>query len=560
MKILEISKNYKNITRLIKILSILSRYGFSAFLSRMKVGLSALPERVFHIKREKFVARFTEPERLRLAIEELGPAFIKMGQILSMRPDIIPPEYAKELEKLQDKTPPVSFNEIKEIVESESGVIIDELFDSIDEIPIASASIAQVHKAVLKSGEVVAVKVLKPKTREIVEKDLNIMQILAKLASQYIPEIMVYKPNEVVKEFSEILVGELDFLKEANNIGRFCKFFRDENYVHVANVHREFSTNRMIVMEFIDGIKVSDIESIEKAEMDRKSIAENGARVFLKEIFEFGFFHADPHPGNIFVLPDNVIAPVDFGITGYLDEEGVQMIGNILLGLLNRDVDRILRNFRRYDFVKEDIDFRRLKIDLYDLFDETIDVPLSKISVPNSLYAVFSLVRKYRINLPGEYFLILKVLLQVDGVGRELYPDFSITENAKPYVEKWFYKQFSLKRYFKEILYILEDLSYLIKTIPIEFSTIVKRVLLGKLKIPIHHEGLDHAVKQLDRIGNRVSFSVIIASLLLSSSLIIQAKVEPIIKGYPVLGLLGFLGAAVMGLWLLISIIRSGKL
>jgi len=560
MQLLKINKNYKNFARLIKILSILSHYGFSAFINRIRVGFVSIPERAFNIKRKKSIARYTEPERLRLAIEELGPAFIKMGQILSMRPDIIPPDYAKELEKLQDRTPSTPFNEIKGVIEVESGISIDELFDHIDETPIASASIAQVHKAILKSGELVAVKVLKPKTREIVEKDLSIIQLLVKLASQYIPEIRVYKPSEVVKEFSEILLGELDFLKEANNIERFNKFFKDEQYVHIPNVYREFSTNRMIVMEYIDGIKVSDIEALEEANMDRKIVAENGAKITLKEIFEFGFFHADPHPGNIFVLPGNIIAPVDFGITGYVDEEGVQIIGNILLGLFNRDVDRILRNLRRYDFVKEDIDFRKLKIDLYDLIDETKDIPLSKISVPNSLNAVFSLVRKYRIDLPSEYFLIIKVLLQLDGVGRELYPDFSITENAKPYAEKWFYKQFSLKKYFKEVIYVLEDISHIIKTVPSEFSIVVKRLLLGKFKIPIYHEGLDHTVKEMDRIGNRISFSVIIASLLLSSSIIIQAKVEPIIKGYPVLGLLGFLVAFVMGIWLLISIIGSGRL
>lgn len=559
--ILKINRNYKNFTRLVKIITVIGKYGFSAFLSRIRAGLGALPDRILSARQEKSLIKLTEPERIRLAIEELGPAFIKMGQILSLRPDIIPQEYAKELEKLQDKTPPADFAKIEEIIEREIGESTGDIFREIDHVPVACGSIAQVHRAVLKdSGDTVAVKVLKPKTREIVETDLSIIKLISRLAANYIPELQAYNPVETVQEFSEILLNELNFIRESYSVERFSRFFKGEPNIHIPKIYKEYTTGSVMVMEFIDGIKISDIERLEESGLDRKKIAENGAQISLRAIFELGFFHADPHPGNIFILPDNVVAPVDFGITGYVDDEGIQIIGNILVGLLDRDADKIIRYFQRYNFITEDVDLRRMKIDLYDLMDMTQDVPLSQINVSSSIQALFSITRKYRVRFPSEYFLIFKTLLQVDGVGRKLYPEFNVTEAARPYVRRWFFKQYSPKKYAKEIFQVLDDINYIIKSLPMEMGSIVKKIRFGKLKLPIFHENLEKAVTEIDRIGNRLSFAIIIAALLLSSSLIVQAKIGPFIRGYPVLGLAGFFTAVIMGLWLLIGIIRSGRL
>lgn len=484
-----------------------------------------------------------------------------MGQILSLRPDIIPPEYAQELEKLQDKTPPVPFQNIMEIIENEFAGNVDDVFRSIDEAPVASGSVAQVHRATLKnSGETVAVKVLKPKTREIVETDLSIIGHLVRLAASYIPELQAYNPIQTISEFSEILLNELNFLKEANTIERFSRFFKDKDYIHIPKIYKNYTTNSVMVMEFIDGIKVSNVSALEKAGMDRKAVAENGAEITLIEIFEFGFYHADPHPGNIFVLPGNTIAPVDFGITGYIDEEGVQIIGNILFSLIEGDADKTIRYLKRYNFITDDVDVRKLKIDLIDFMDGTQDIRLSQINVSSSIGALFSITRKYRIKFPSEYFLIFKTLLVVDGVARKLYPHYNIMESVRPYMRSWFFKQYSPKRYMKEILILLDDINYFLKYLPTELSLIIKKIRFGQLKLPIIHENLEKAVSEIDRTGNRLSFSIIIAALLLSSAIIVQAKVGPFIKGYPVLGLAGFFTAVVMGLWLLIGIIKSGRL
>jgi ubiquinone biosynthesis protein len=559
--IFRINRNYKNLTRLVKIISIIGKYGFSAFLSRIRAGLGPLPERLTKIKQEKSVIMLTEPQRIRLAIEELGPAFIKMGQILSLRPDIIPPAYARELEKLQDRTPPVDFERIKEIIESDTGESIDDIFSEVDPRPLASASIAQVHRAVLKkNGETVAVKVLKPTTRKIVETDLSIIKLFVRLAAHYITEIQVYRPLEIIQEFSEILLKELDFSREAGIIKRFSRFFKDDKSVHIPEVYAEYSSSSVLVMEFIDGIKVSDIEKLEQAGLDRKEIANNGAQISLRALFEFGFYHADPHPGNIFVLPGNVVAPVDFGITGYIDDEGIKIMGNIILGLLERNPDRIIRYFQRYDFIGDDVDVKKLKIDLYDLMDLTVEPTISDLDMSSSIHTVFSITRKYRVRFPSEYFLVFKTLLEVEGVGRKLYPEFDVTKSALPYIRKWSFEQYNPTKFFKDSLHLLDDLQYIIKLLPVELGTIIRKVRSGKLKVPILLDNLEKAVTEVDRIGNRLSFSIIIAALLMSSSIIAQAKIGPFIKGYPVLGMAGFFTAAVMGIWLLIGIIKSGRL
>jgi ubiquinone biosynthesis protein len=561
MGFFRINRNYKNFARLVKILSVLGKYGFSAFLKRISDGLGAIPKGVVSIRQERTIIGMTEPERLRLAIEELGPAFIKLGQILSLRPDIIPPRYARELEKLQDRTSPVPFIAVRKTIEEEFGTSISDIFSSIEEQPVASGSIAQVHRAVLRDmQEEIAVKILKPRTRQIVETDLNIIRLLVRLASGRIPEFQAYNLTQIFGEFSEILLAQLNFLREAKTIERFSHFFRGDDYVHIPRVYMDYTTESCIVMEFIDGVKISDVERLEREGMDKKEIAKNGAMLALREILDFGFYHADPHPGNLFVLPGNVIVPVDFGITGYIDEEGVLIVGNILLGLIERDVERILRYFKRYDFVTEDVDEKKLKIDLYDLIDTTKDAPLSRISITSSIRAIFTITRKYHIRFPGEYFLIFNTLLESDGVGRMVDPDFNITEFAKPWVRRWAQRQYSPKRYMKDLFFLIEDLGYFIKLLPSEINVMLRRLRSGKIRLPLYHENLEKAVSKIDRTGNRLSFAVIIAALLLSSTILVQAKVGPFIRGYPVLGLAGFFTAFVMGLWLLLGIIRSGKL
>jgi ubiquinone biosynthesis protein len=563
MNIFRLNRNYKNLTRLVRIISIVAKYGFSAFLARIQAGLGVVPARVFHTAQDASTRTLTEPQRVRMAIEELGPAFIKLGQILSLRPDIIPPAFALELESLLDRTPPVAFSAMREIIEEELSAKLEDVFEMIDETPVACGSIAQVHRGVLREGgHTVAVKVLKPGTRETVETDLSIIRYLVKLAQNYIPELDQYRPVQIVGELTEILRDELNFVREAHTMERFARFFgqKDRGPIHIPEVYMRYTERSVLVMEYIEGIKISDVRALKDANMDLVAIAENGARMGLKEIFEFGFFHADPHPGNIFVLPGNVIAPIDFGITGYVDEESVQVIGNIFLGILDRDVDRVIRYLRRYDFIGPDVDLRRLKSELYHVIDLVGDSRLEEIDMASTLQALFNMIRTYRIQFPGEYFLILKTILQIDGFGKKLHPDFNVTKIATPIIRRWFYQRYNPKKSLREIYFFVDDMQHYLKILTTEMGTLIKKLGRSNMRIPLYHENLDRAVSELDRTGNRLSFAVIIAALLLASSILVQAGIGPFIRDYPVVGLLGFLIAAVMGLWLLIGIIRSGKL
>jgi ubiquinone biosynthesis protein len=561
MNVFKIGKNYKNLTRLIKIVSIIGKYGFSAFLSRIRVGLGVLPERFFRSSQEQNIVSLKAPQRLRLAIEELGPAFMKLGQLLSLRPDLIPPEYVHELEKLQDRTPPVKFENIRRVIEQEFASDVREIFSEIEETPLASASVAQVHRAVLReNGTTVAVKVLRPGTRELIEIDLNIISHLVRLAVHYIQELRSYDLMQTVAEFTDILMGELNFLKEASTLERFRRFFQSYDFVHIPKVYHEYCTPSVLVLELIDGIKVSNIPALEEAGIDREVIAHHGAQIALKEIFEFGFFHADPHPGNIFILPGNVVAPVDFGITGYIDEESMQIIGSILFGIVESDPDRIIRTFQRYNFIREDVDSRKLKINLMDLLDMTREQALSKINASSAIGALFTITRKFRIKFPSEYFIVFKTLFQIDGVARRLFPEYNLMESMRPYMRRWAFAQYSPKKYLKDLMLILDDLNFYVKSLPSELGPLIQKLRFGRFKIPLVHENLDRAVSDIDRTGNRLSFSIIIAALLLSSALIIRANVGPFIEGYPVLGLAGFFAAVVMGVWLLVGIIKSGRL
>jgi ubiquinone biosynthesis protein len=560
MQLFSISRNYRNLGRLIKIISIVAKWGFSHFLSRIRAGLGVVPPRIFRIRRQPELHELTEPERVRLAAEELGPAFIKMGQIMSIRPDIVPPAYAKELEKLQDRTPYMPFERIRTVVEEELGLPIDELFEEFDEEPVASGSLAQVHRAVLRDEGEVAVKVLKPGTRRTVHQDLSIMRMLVRLAVQYIPELRPYRIEQVFQEFSDILIGEMNLVREARVMERFGRFFQNTEYVHVPRVYRRYTSQSVLVMEFIHGIKITNHQAILDAGLDPHEVIRNGGRMALREAFELGSFHADPHPGNLFVLPGNVVAPVDFGITGYVDSEGLLLISQIFSSIVERDVDKIIRYLRRYNFLPDDTDLRKLKIEIHELIDTYEQKPLPHAPSQTAVQSLFALSRRHRIAFPSEYLLMLRTFLEVDGLARELYPEFSMIEFARPYVRRWMVRQYAPHRYFKDLRTLVEEIGFLIKSVPADMSVFLRRLARGSLRIPLYHENLERAVVELDRVGNRVSFALITAALLLASSILVLAQVGPTLLGYPVLGLLGFTAAAIMGIWLLIAIIRSGRL
>ena len=361
MQVSKLTRTYHNIKRYRQILTILLRYGFDDVLGRLKIDYYIqLGKKIIPKFKAQEIENKTTAERLRLALEELGPTFIKLGQMLSVRPDLIPENFIRELQKLQDEVPAFSVEQAKAEVESQLGKPVEQLFSSFDDVPLAAASIAQVHRAEKKDGEQVAVKIQRPNIQSVIESDLNILFDLAELMEMHIPESELYNPVGIIQEFAKTIRRELDFIREGRNIDRFRRNFKDDETVYVAQVYWELTTERVLTMEFIDGIKISELDKLEAAGLDKKIIAFNGGQAILKQVFDHGFFHADPHPGNIFVLPNNVIAPLDFGMMGSLDEELMEIAGNLLTAIFRKDVNK-------YDKIKTIIN--DYKVDLIGTMD-----------------------------------------------------------------------------------------------------------------------------------------------------------------------------------------------
>ncbi|GAB4376628.1 MAG: AarF/UbiB family protein [Calditrichia bacterium] len=561
MNPLGLRKSLRHLNRYQEILKIFVKYGFWDVVEKIKIGLlfdisrKILP----HLEKKEYAALGT-PVRLRLAFEELGPTFIKLGQMLSLRPDLIPPHIAQEFTRLQDEVAPVSFEKLKPLLEETYADGFLETFAEFEETALAAASMAQVHRARLKSGEEVAVKILRPNIHQIIETDLEILFNLAELIAKYVPESELYDPVGIISEFSRTIRREQNLMLEGRNIDIFRRYLQGEDYIKIPLVYWEYSSEKILVTEFVQGIKISDLPALEKAQIDRKKVAENGARAILQQIFEFGLFHADPHPGNLFVLPGNVIAPVDFGIVGRIDEDMKEDLLNILRGIVDKDAYRITRTLLNIGLIEDQVNFRNLKHDLLDYLDRYYGVPLNQLNTAQLLNEFMELVRNYRIKLPPDLVMMGKALTISEAVGTQLYPEFNMFDLLIPYTKKMFYQRWNPAYHYRHLNRLLDTSLDLLKNLPEDIRNILEKFKKDQLTVRFQHQGLEHLTRELDRSSNRISFALIIAALIIGSSMVIQLDKGPFLWGYPALGIIGYLLASVSGFWLIIAILRSGKL
>ena len=546
-------ERYQDLKRYSVIARVLVRHGFKEVLDRLRAR--------YHVTFVKEEARNGRPtaERLRLVFEELGPTFIKFAQVLSSRPDVLPSEIVKELSKLQDDVPPFPFEDARALIENQFGRPVSELFSFIDARPVAAASLAQVHRAGTASGDEVVIKVQRPGIAKMIETDIRILREFANLAHNHVPEIRCFEPVRLVDGFARSIRHELDFVREGRNIERFRTYFAGTPTVYIPRVYWDLTTPRVLTIEFIDGIKISELDRLEAAGLDRKAIALNGAHLTLKEIFEFHFFHADPHPGNIFVLKDNVIAPVDFGMTGFIDEETAYQMSGIFVAVMEKDVEELVLQLRSIGLVELE-DYYNFKIEVRDLLERYWGVPLNKLEIGPIISELMSVVRRYRLRLPPDFAMIAKALLMSEGLGRLLHPEFNIVEIARPYARKLILQRFDPGRQLHELKKTAGDAFAFFKVLPSDLRELFAIIRKGKLAVNFEHRGLELLTDELDRSSNRISFAVVIAALIVGSSLIFQTRVGPTFFGYPVLGLGGFLLASILGIWLLIGIMRSKRL
>ena len=555
------TRTYRNLKRYRQITTILLRYGFDDMLGKLKIDYYIqLSKKIIPKFKAQELETITTAERLRLALEELGPTFVKLGQMLSVRPDLVPENFINQFKKLQDEVPPFPVDQAKKEIEMQLGKPVEELFTSFNDVPLAAASIAQVHRAVTTNGKQVVVKIQRPHIRNVIETDLNILFDLAGLIERHIPESELFNPRAIVQEFASTIRSEMDFIREGRNIERFRRNFAEDDTVYVPAVFWKLTTERVLTMEYIDGIKVSELEKIENTGLDRKIIAVNGAEAILKQVFEYGFFHADPHPGNIFILPNNVIAPIDYGMMGSLDDELMEAAGNLLTAIVKKDVNKIIRVFNDIRVIETSMDVRVLKTDLTDILDRYYQIPLYQLDIGKVIEELMEIIRKHHIMLPPDLALMAKALITEEGVGRVLDPDFDFFALATPYVKKLMIRKLDPRRNLKEFVSLLEDFSRLVKTLPEDLREIIGKIKRDNLNIKFEHRGLEHFISELDKASNRLSFSLIIAALIVGSSFIIQIDKGPFVFGFNFIGVSGYLIAAILGLWLVIAIIRSGKL
>ncbi len=539
---------FKNIKRIRKIIEVAIKYGFKDVVYRIAPVRKFIPSRL----RTKVLEGSTE-ERIRLALDELGGTFVKLGQFMSLRTDILSEEFTNELSKLQDEVEPVDFSEIKGILTEELENSLEKVFYKFDKEPIAAASLAQVYKAECKKGEAVVVKVLRPGIKELVESDLSILSDLARLVEKYIPEAKKYQPREIIKELERNLKRELNFSAESRAIQRFKDNFKDEEDYLIPQIYPELTTSKVLTLEYIEGLKITDAKVYEEWGLSKEKILNKLIDFTFKQIFEYKLFHADPHPGNIIINKKGQISLLDFGLIGFLHDEDINILSDMLIAVTNKDVDRIVEVILELESVGEKVNLTELKSDIRFFMDEYYNVSLEDIEFKEFSNELFFIIRKYSLKVPKNLVLLIKTVATLEGVAFELDSGFNVIEGIKPYIRKVIEKKYSITKLTKDLSKLLRAYLLLFKKLPGELSMIIKEVRDGTIKVNFEHKGLDSFIKHAESSINRLSISMILAALIVGSSLLIQSdKLTP-------LGVGGYIFAGFLGLSILVSMFRSRR-
>jgi ubiquinone biosynthesis protein len=538
----------------------LFKYGFDHILEYLNISGKVASGRRFLRQPESILANLSPAERMRLALEELGPTYIKLGQILSTRPDIIPRQFVNEFKKLQDMVPPFSIDEVRAQIRKELGGEIEELFSSFDIEPIAAASIAQVHRAALLTGEDVVVKVRRPNIVEHVETDIDALLWLAQLIEKHISNKEVYEPAALVREFARTIRREMDFKREGHTIEKISSNFRGNPTLYFPKVYWEVSSRGILTLEFIDGIKVSDHDALINAGMNLQEIARRGADAIIKMVLEDGFFHGDPHPGNVFIMPDNVICLLDYGMVGRLDEQLKNYLLDVLIAIIKKDADEVIDLLLQSGDISDSLNTRHLRRDISEFIDCYYEIPLQEIEVGKIFLEFIEVVTTHQIKLQADLMLLSKTMITVEGMGRELDPGFEMVEHLRPFIEKAIASRISprnIEVFFKENL---KPYLKLARTLPKDIRSFITRVNRNNFKINLEHRGLDRLIMEIDKSINRLSSSLIIAALIVGSSIVMQIDKGPKLMGFPLFAFMGYSIAGMIGFLWLIAIIRSGRL
>ena len=556
-----IAQRFRNVGRISQIINTFVRFGFSKELQS-----SALADYVQASSSEPSTAghqadagrnheSLSVAQRLAMAFEELGPTFVKLGQLLAAREDVLPKNVVQELKRLQDRAKPFSEETLKKVLNAEFGQKVQELFTEVDPKPLGAASIGQVHLATLPDGRRVVIKVQRPEVEPMIKTDLSILLSLASFLEAVIPEIRLLRPTVVVEELSRSLQAELDYFREASNTERMRSLFEGHHKIYIPEILRSHCTKHVLCMEFIEGQKLTQLNpSSENAELVR-----TGVQAFLDMTFKFGIFHADLHPGNFLQMPNDRLAILDFGLTARLNREMRNTLLFMFLALVREDLESFARFFTELTEASPEVDLHTMQMEVRDAVDSALNLPLSELQIGRLLMQVARIAAGCNAPVSRELILFFRALIALESFGKSLDPSFQVLKEATQYAKDLPGSQMNRKYLEQESIFMLRDSQALLKELPFTLRLLAKRLQAGNLNFKIQSDEIAYLGREVDRASNRLSLALLLGALVLGSSILTFDKEGPVYQSLSTLGLVGFGAAGLIGIWLAVSILRSGR-
>ncbi|MFK2820617.1 AarF/UbiB family protein [Flavobacteriaceae sp. LMIT009] len=554
-----IGKNFRSISRYNQILKVLIKYGFEDLVDYLEENNKyTLLQKLVPKSSRRRASMHTKWAKMRLVCEELGPTFVKFGQIISNRPDLVPLELTIELEKLHDNVPPMTEAVAKKMVETELKDTVENLFAWFEPKPFASASIAQVHNVILHSGKRVALKVQRSGIHEIIEEDIKAMYKIAEILEKRMPSLKSFDPVGLVHTFEDSIMKEIDFINESVNVQRFYQNLESDKsldqYAKAPKVYPEFTTTKVLALEFISGVKINQVDELKAKGVNPKEIARRLAVSYFKQIFDYGFFHADPHPGNLLVLPNNHICYLDFGMMGSMLPRDVSIFGNLFIAISNKDVKNIIKTLQQLSNNASIADMRELEFDINEFLEKYYVREMNENEMSTVLLELKDIIIEHGLKVPIYFFLFARSLVTLEGVIDKLDPDLEQFEIVKPYLRKSVTKKYNPIFIGKKLVNSFTELTDYMEEFPSDLKNAIRKINSGEVKVDITHKGIDPMVHTMQRITKQLIAAFIMVALIVGASLFIIFEVTPLWKGISVLGMSSFTLAVIIGFGLIKNI------
>jgi len=554
-----IGKNFRSISRYNQIVKVLIKYGFEDLVEYLEENNQySFMRKLIPKASRKHAMAYSKWAKMRLVCEELGPTFVKFGQILSNRPDLVPLELTFELEKLHDNVPPMLESVAKQVVETELKDKVENLFAWFEPKPFASASIAQVHKVTLHSGKRVALKVQRLGIHDIILEDIKAMYKIAEVLERRIPSLKNFDPIGIVKNFEESILKEIDFINESINIQRFYNNLKNDKtldqFAEAPKVYSAFTTSKVLAMEFISGIKINQIDKLKAKNIDAKVIARRLTVSYFKQIFEYGFFHADPHPGNLLVLPNSHICYLDFGMMGSMLPRDVSIFSKLFVAITNKDVKIIIKTLQQLSNNVPISNMRDLEFDINEFVEKYYVRDIHENEMSTVLLELKDIIIAHGLKVPTYFFLFARSLVTIEGVINKLDADLEQFEIAKPYLRTSITKKYNPIKMGKKVANSIVELADYMEEFPSDLKNAIRKINSGQIKVDLTHKGIDPMVHTLQRITKQLITTFIMVALIIGASLLIVFEIHPLWKSISVLGILSFIIAVILGFGVLKNI------